>query len=1006
MAEDTVAEKVDTPAKKATKDPIAEGSLSLHLLIASILLAAATLWAAYDEFVGLRPWKKFQSAFVPAYRDYLEQAQEQQRLKEEQIKADPEYRQLEDAYLAVQPEVAPERERLRGEISLVSRKLEAVANELKEARSYTAATIYKAETAATEERKQQLQTHLAAYQEGPFEVDLPDAQGGRSRQQYDYRQLLGAFDKLQDEKSDLRRQLGALVQKEAERKKAVDTYVARHLDGPSSDRVRGMAANLDNFKRDITSHQIHVVDVGLVDRCEVCHLAIRSPIEVDADGMRQASPGLSESMAKVFTSHPRVELLQGELLGIHDPEQFGCTTCHGGNGRAISSVEEAHGRIKHWLWPMHKMENVEAGCLQCHQGALRLEGAPTLSRGRFLFLRLACWGCHPRDGYDTEGPELREIAQEERFIEAERIRLLKAEDAVYDRDDPDVDFQAVVQAIMQQQGQLQTDADELAIRKASLERGRKNPAPSLKEIRAKLNPDWLPAWIRDPRGFRPGTRMPSFDLSPSQVRAIAAFLWQAAEEKTPPSFPPGDAERGKTAFEIRGCLACHTLDGTSGFAADLSRVGEKTNADYLVQWILDPPQWTIMPNLRLDEQEARDVAAFLMEQKTDATYEPADRIEDESLFDQGQAIVKHFGCFGCHEIAGMEDLTPVGTDLTMEGSKPIERLDFALLTHHAKREGWYTHKGFFERKLSNPRSFDEGKIKPDWQERLRMPDFGLSDKPEDHRALETFLLGSVDSQLPEFFYHNPTGPEKDVEEGWWVVEKYNCTGCHQIVPGGHPDIWDLPQFRGEGRKDAPPSLVGAGARLEADWLIEFLRNPALSGTKLHRNGVRLYLDVRMPTFALSDEEILKVVRFLNALSGQPSPYPFEELAPLDEDELADARELFLASECLSCHVTGDDPEEIRPDTNAPGYIVGAQRLKPRWLRRWLRDPQLIMPGTVMPSNFQEVDGRWKANVLLPDDQLRVPEADQIELLIRYQKFFDEAESEYLLRRKEAEKSSN
>ena len=41
---------------------------------------------------------------------------------------------------------------------------------------------------------------------------------------------------------------------------------------------------------------------------------------------------------EVFTSHPNKELLK-----IHDPEKFGCTPCHGGNGVALSSVEKAHG---------------------------------------------------------------------------------------------------------------------------------------------------------------------------------------------------------------------------------------------------------------------------------------------------------------------------------------------------------------------------------------------------------------------------------------------------------------------------------------------------------------------------------------------------------------------------------------------------------------------------------------------------------------------------------------
>jgi len=45
---------------------------------------------------------------------------------------------------------------------------------------------------------------------------------------------------------------------------------------------------------------------------------------------------------------------------------------------------------------------------------------------------------------------------------------------------------------------------------------------------------------------------------------------------------------------------------------------------------------------------------------------------------EGKKWVRHFGCAGCHEISGLEDEGRIGTELTIEGSKPIERLDFAL----------------------------------------------------------------------------------------------------------------------------------------------------------------------------------------------------------------------------------------------------------------------------------------------------------------------------------------
>ena len=73
-----------------------------------------------------------------------------------------------------------------------------------------------------------------------------------------------------------------------------------------------------------------------------------------------------------------------ELLKVHDPEKFGCTPCHGGNGVALTSVEKAHGYNEHWLWPLHAKENLEAGCQQCHSQEIVTEMA-------------AYAGCRPRN---------------------------------------------------------------------------------------------------------------------------------------------------------------------------------------------------------------------------------------------------------------------------------------------------------------------------------------------------------------------------------------------------------------------------------------------------------------------------------------------------------------------------------------------------------------------------------------------------------------------------------
>ena len=117
--------------------------------------------------------------------------------------------------------------------------------------------------------------------------------------------------------------------------------------------------------------------------------------------------------------------------------------------------------------------------------------------------------------------------------------------------------------------------------------------------------------------------------------------------------------------------------------------------------------------------------------------------------------MRFYGCAGCHEIAGLEEEQRIGTELTKEGSKPIERLDFALLGHKAEDEGWYTHKGFFEHKLENPAVYDQGKEKAK-QDRLKMPNFNFS-KPEID-AVTTFLEGSVDASVPARYFYDAGRP--------------------------------------------------------------------------------------------------------------------------------------------------------------------------------------------------------------------------------------------------------
>ena len=208
-----------------------------------------------------------------------------------------------------------------------------------------------------------------------------------------------------------------------------------------------------------------------------------------------------------------------------------------------------------------------------------------------------------------------------------------------------------------------------------------------------------------------------------------------------------------------------------------------------------------------------------------------------------------------------------------------------------------------------------------------MPNFNLS-KPEID-AVTTLLEGSVDASVPARYFYAPADQRQDIIDGWWVVRKYNCMGCHRVHVGQTTIFDTLPRYQDPDWKDQkPPTLIGEGARVSPEWLMRFLNNPSLSETDTNRDGVRQYLKARMPTFSFSDGEIRKLVRFFEALSAQAEPFIAEQLEPLTAQERTMARQLFTSegAPCLKCHMTGRP--EARRRATAPNFTVAKERLQP------------------------------------------------------------------------------
>ena len=1006
-------------------DPVVSRSLAPHYLVAMLVLTATLFWALWDEDIGQRPWKTFQNEWKTRYSAFLKNAHSQSNTSEKEVESNPDYLALKQAYASAAQEAAPRIKEINEKLRDLGAQILAVQNTFTDRRAYVSASTYAIETETSASSKQSKQSDLAKYEQEVTTVNYPDG----SKKTYDYPHLEETYNELRNERTALSAELGELIKPVNEQKAKVDGYVSDHMVSLTPSQITGLLDKTEAMSPKIL--QINVPEANIVDRCESCHLGIREPVKLTVASMSVKGKKPDE-YARAFTSHH-----EQELLKTHDPEKFGCSPCHQGNGRATTSIEKAHGTYEHWLWPLFPKGNVEAGCQTCHAADMVLvtnDVGWTLSEGKDLYRQRGCLGCHRYEGYDKEPEDLLSIAQQIKQLDQEKKEnlkqaayMMKQADAAESNDEANhLNDQAV--ALKVTNSKLDLRLVQLDRTTKSLLQDEKKVGPNLKDVRLKLNKNWIPVWLKKPSDFRATTKMPNFRLSDEQIKAISAYLWQSALTDPLPKHKPGSAAHGKELFETRGCLACHSvreggeMEGGS-FAANLTRVGEKDNYDYLVRWVhnarertrpycmyekkdigpedyakkglpyvfdlghtrcpndgheLQVQNMTVMPSLRLSPQDAEDVASYLitLKKQEPSAYPDAAYMDDPNLKEEGKKWIRHYGCSGCHEISGMEEEGRIGTELTFEGSKPIERLDFALLTEVAQRgsgepivdaddlarlpEGpakgpWYDHKGFFEHKLAEPNIWDKGKIKPEL-EQLRMPNLHLT--KEQVQSLTTFLMGSEESALPTSYQYRPLDYRRDIQEGWWVVKKYNCMGCHQFIAGQKSSLMTMPRYQ-DAQEQLPPKLLTEGARVEPEWLLHFLENPALSENDTNRNGVRSYLQVRMPTFSFSENELGKLVRFFQALARQPFPYIPDQTPLLTAKETDMARSLFSspAAPCLKCHATGD-PAHDRTAT-APNFLQAKGRLKADWVERWIIDPQAISPGTSMPSGlFKRENNHW------------------------------------------------
>src|ERR1700692_458388 len=551
-----------------------------------VLLMATLFWALWDEAYGQRPWKAFQNEWKRRYTAVLDKTEPASDKSVKSVENNLEYQQLEAAARQADAQAKPRRDALQKQIIDLNAKILAVQNVFTDKRAYANAITYEIETDPSASGKKSKQKDLEEYKKKVWTVEFPDGH----KEKYDFRQLEEKYNELKDERTKLNAELGDVLKPVTAASTAMSAYISEHMVDLTPAQIEGLQKKTKEWDPKIV--QINVAEANIVDRCESCHMGIREPLRLTPAVMEAKGEKKPDEYAQAFVSHPELGLLK-----THDPDKFGCSPCHQGNGRATTSIEKAHGNYEHWLWPLFPKQNVEAGCQTCHSADMVLVSGDvgwTISEGKDLFRQKGCMGCHRYEGYDKEPEDLNSVSQQIKQLEGQKkdnikqsADLMKQADAAESNEDANrLNDKAI--ALNVSNSKAEGHIQQLDFQSHSLMQDMKKVGPNLKDVRLKLNKDWIPVWLKKPTDFRPTTKMPNFRLTDHQIQTISAYLWQSGFTDALPKQKPGNAEHGKQLFEPRGCLACHSIgegDQLQGgtFAANLSRVGEKANYDYLVR---------------------------------------------------------------------------------------------------------------------------------------------------------------------------------------------------------------------------------------------------------------------------------------------------------------------------------------------------------------------------------------------------------------------------------------
>ena len=439
--------------------------------------------------------------------------------------------------------------------------------------------------------------------------------------------------------------------------------------------------------------------------------------------------------------------------------------------------------------------------------------------------------------------------------------------------------------------------------------------PALDSLGYEVRPAWLAAWLANPKGYLPQSKMGNFRLSAKEIDGLEPFLLsqraQAPIDSAGVDWKKADTDAGRALFGELRCVSCHMVNGRGGtMGPELTRIGDKVGRDWLFSFLKDPyltqPN-TAMLRYRLTDTQLRDLTAFLLEEYSTSGGTPAatpQAYEDPQAVAAGRATYIRRGCPSCHHIAGVPDPGRIGPNLAGVADRDPAQLQYGAASVRRTTDNYIFLKVLHPDALLQP---------------SLMPTFDFDALQAARITLA--LAGLRANDLPASFVRSqpPPKPYKPAGAFGALVDRYRCLSCHNIGGFG-------------GTLSTVP-LDRIGSQLQHDYVVGYLLNPG---------AVRVSVEARMPVFHMLPEEARTIADYASLVFLDDTFDAYDaRFTPADVQE---GQDLYSRLGCVGCHQIGMTGGYVGPDLSN-----SRQRLRPGWVAAFLRFPDRYKPGTLQPD---------------------------------------------------------